>query len=290
MSVTSISTRAKCSFRPTILPLGLTLGLALSGCAQTPFGPTVQVMPGPGKSFEAFQVDQAGCKSYAADQVKGQADASNQRAVGVAVLTTVLGAGLGAATGDIGGYAGGGAAIGAAAGSGLGASIGAQQSTIDQYNIQQQYDAAFSQCMYSKGDQVPGYAPIASAPVGGRVASGPDPVLVRNTQAELVRLHYLSDAPDGAMGPKTSAAIRAYQTANGVGATGTVSQSLLARLQSTPSGAGPDSSTATAKASPPSWVPPTTDGRVGQGQQPQVIPASAPAPAGPSGWVTPKTQ
>src|SRR4029077_12558507 len=27
------------------------LGLLLAGCAQTPLGPTVQVMPGPGKSF-----------------------------------------------------------------------------------------------------------------------------------------------------------------------------------------------------------------------------------------------
>ena len=38
-------------------------GLLLSGCAQTPLGPTVQVMPGPGKSFDAFQFDQAGCKA-----------------------------------------------------------------------------------------------------------------------------------------------------------------------------------------------------------------------------------
>jgi hypothetical protein len=30
----------------------------LAGCAATPMGPTVQVMPGPGKSFDAFQADQ----------------------------------------------------------------------------------------------------------------------------------------------------------------------------------------------------------------------------------------
>src|SRR4051794_16632713 len=34
-------------------------GLLLSGCAQTPLGPTVQVMPGPGKSFETFTYEQA---------------------------------------------------------------------------------------------------------------------------------------------------------------------------------------------------------------------------------------
>ena len=51
----------------------------LVGCAVTPLGPTVQVMPGRGKAFETFQSDQAGCKSFAAGQVSGQADAANQR-------------------------------------------------------------------------------------------------------------------------------------------------------------------------------------------------------------------
>ena len=74
-------------------------------------GPTVMVMPGPGKSFDAFQADQATCKVYAGDQVKGQADAANQRAVGAAVLTTALGVGLGAAVGSAGGNVGSGAAI-----------------------------------------------------------------------------------------------------------------------------------------------------------------------------------
>ena len=32
------------------------LGLLVSGCAQTPLGPTVQVMPGPGKSFDAVHL------------------------------------------------------------------------------------------------------------------------------------------------------------------------------------------------------------------------------------------
>ena len=39
--------------------------LLLSACAQTPLGPTVQVIPGQGKSFEAFQIDQSGCMQYA---------------------------------------------------------------------------------------------------------------------------------------------------------------------------------------------------------------------------------
>ena len=87
------------------------LGLLLSGCAQTPMGPLVQVMPGPGKSFDAFAYDQAACKQYAQGAVAGQAENANTRAVGAAALGTVLGAGLGAAIGG-----GRGAAIGAGSG------------------------------------------------------------------------------------------------------------------------------------------------------------------------------
>ena len=131
------------------------LGLLLSGCAQTPLGPTVQVMPGPGKSFEAFTYDQAGCKQYATDTVAGQAQNANTRAVGAAAIGTVLGAGLGAAIGG-----GRGAAIGAGSGAVAGTGIGMGSSSSDQYGIQQQYDNAFAQCMYSKGNMVPGYGPM----------------------------------------------------------------------------------------------------------------------------------
>ena len=131
------------------------LGLLLSGCAQTPLGPTVQVMPGPGKSFEAFTYDQAGCKQYATDTVAGQAQNANTRAVGAAAIGTVLGAGLGAAIGG-----GRGAAIGAGGGAVAGTGLGMGSSSNDQYGIQQQYDNAFAQCMYSKGNMVPGYGPM----------------------------------------------------------------------------------------------------------------------------------
>jgi len=71
----------------------------LAACAQAPMGPTVQVLPGARKSFEAFQLDAATCQQYAQGQVAGQAEAANNRAIGGAVLGTVLGAGLGAAVG-----------------------------------------------------------------------------------------------------------------------------------------------------------------------------------------------
>jgi uncharacterized protein YcfJ len=131
----------------------------LGGCASEPMGPTIQVLPAPNAPFQAFVDDQNICKQYASQQVAGQADAANQKAVGGAVLTTALGAGLGAAIGG-----GRGAGIGAAGGAGIGAAGGAGASSNAQLSIQDQYNNAYAQCMYSKGNQVPGFQPAYAPP------------------------------------------------------------------------------------------------------------------------------
>ncbi len=127
---------------------------ALSGCAAPPMGPTVNVMPAPGKPSEVFYQDVAYCKQIASSQTAGQAEQANNQAVGGALLGTALGAGLGAAVGG-----GRGAAIGAASGAAVGTGYGAAGSSNAQYGIQAQYDNAYAQCMYTRGNQVPGYAP-----------------------------------------------------------------------------------------------------------------------------------
>jgi uncharacterized protein YcfJ len=136
----------------------LTPVLLLTACAQTPMGPTVAVMPGPNKPYDVFQADQAMCRQTAEADVAGQAQDANMRGVGAAALTTALGAGLGAVIGG-----GRGAAIGAASGAVGGTGIGAMTSDRSNQTIQQRYDIAFSQCMYARGNQVPGYAPPAPA-------------------------------------------------------------------------------------------------------------------------------
>jgi len=73
--------------------------LLLDACASHPMGPTVAVMPAPGKPFDVFQSDQALCKQFADQQVEGGAQSANNRQVGTAVIGTLLGAGLGAAAG-----------------------------------------------------------------------------------------------------------------------------------------------------------------------------------------------
>lgn len=143
----------------SITSLALGSSLLLSACATQPLSPTVQVFPAPNKPFEVFQGEQAQCEQYANQQVAGRADAANQRGLGEAVLTTALGAGLGAAVGG-----GRGAAVGAAAGGIVGADVGSNSSSRDDRSIQHQYNMVYSQCMYSKGDQVVGYAPRTYAP------------------------------------------------------------------------------------------------------------------------------
>jgi len=268
----------------TVRYLFLSTGAAamLAGCAATPLGPTVQAMPGPHKSFDAFQGDNTACKTFAAQQVQGQADAANQRAAGAAVLGTVLGVGLGAAVGAAAGDAGTGAAIGAATGATGGTAIGATNNANDQAMIQQQYDNAYAQCMYAKGEQIPGYAPVASEAPPPPVASA-DP-LVRSTQSELIRLGYLHDTADGFMGPKTRAAISGFQQTHALAVTGAASPALLAQLQSTPTGATAAATAPTASAQAPSnWVAPTTSNA-------GTTPAASTAPAAPSGWVAPTKQ
>jgi hypothetical protein len=133
--------------------------LLLSACASEPMGPTVGVMPAPGKPFDVFQGDQAICKQFASNEVTGGAQQANNRQVGTAVVGTLLGAGLGAAIGG-----GRGAAIGAGAGALGGTAVGAGPSQGAQYSLQQRYDLAYSQCMYTRGNQVPGYQPAGYPP------------------------------------------------------------------------------------------------------------------------------
>lgn len=127
--------------------------LLLEGCVTQPMGPRVAVMPAPNKPFAVFQEDQAVCKQFADQQTAGGADAANNRAVGSAVLGTVLGAGLGAAIGG-----GRGAAIGAGSGAIVGTAAGSGPAAGAQYSLQQRYDIAYEQCMYSRGNQVPGFS------------------------------------------------------------------------------------------------------------------------------------
>lgn len=203
----------------------LSASVLLCSCASTPMGPTIPVMPGATIPFPIFQKDQEECKQYAQTQVAGQADAANKAAVGSALLGTALGAVLGAAVGNSQG-AGVGAAIGATAGTGIGA--GNSQGT--QGSIQDQYNNAYAQCMYSKGNQIPG-APTADAPPP---PPPPAPVAAQMTvaqaQTKLNALGFPVGAPDGSMGARTHQALRHFQHSRSLPETGELDSTTVAAL------------------------------------------------------------
>ena len=136
----------------------LAAALVLGGCVAQPIGPTVTVLPAPGKPFEIFAEEDAYCRQYAGQQTAGAPEQANQQVVNSAVIGTLLGAGLGAALGR-----GPGAAVGAATGALIGTGSGSNGAAWAQMTTQQRYDVAYLQCMYAKGNQVPGYS-VAAAP------------------------------------------------------------------------------------------------------------------------------
>jgi uncharacterized protein YcfJ len=131
----------------------------LAGCAMQPVGPSISVFPAPYKPFQVFLDDQDECQDYAASRVAGGAEAANSRALGAAAVGAALGLAVGAATGD-----GRAATVGAATGGAFGTAVGAGQSDEANFSLQRRYDIAFAQCMYAKGNQVPGFRRLAAPP------------------------------------------------------------------------------------------------------------------------------
>lgn len=135
--------------------LGVVAGvgvLALAGCQTMPTGPTVQVMPAPGKPFDVFAGEDQVCRAYATQSISGGKSSTSNSQVAGTVAATALGAVAGALLGDNGASAAAGAGVGLIAGSALGAG----QGSSDSYTLQRQYNIGYMQCMYAKGNIVPG--------------------------------------------------------------------------------------------------------------------------------------
>jgi hypothetical protein len=136
----------------------------LAACTQVSLGPSVAVMPAPGKPFDLFVSEEALCRRYADQQVgiSPQQALQNGTVTG-AVAGTALGAAAGGAIGAAVGSPGPGAAIGAGTGLLTGSAVGANAGYGATWTIQRRYDIAYEQCMYAKGNQIPGF-PTAYAP------------------------------------------------------------------------------------------------------------------------------
>lgn len=114
-------------------------------------------MPAPGKPFDQFRADDAVCREFARQQLGVNPNEVAQQQV---VTGAAAGAALGAATGALMGHGHEGAA-GSGAGAGLivGSAAGAGAASQSRLILQRRYDIAYEQCMYAKGNQVPGFAP-----------------------------------------------------------------------------------------------------------------------------------
>jgi hypothetical protein len=156
--------------------------LALGACTvPPPQGPSVGVTPGPGKSFEAFQQDDAVCRQYAVQGATSASEAQTNSAITSAAVGTVIGAAAGAALGAAAGNAGVGAAAGAGTGLLVGGAGGLGASQASASAAQHQYDMRYEQCMYAKGEgtgpavtPAPSYgSTVAPVPQGGTVTPVP---------------------------------------------------------------------------------------------------------------------
>jgi hypothetical protein len=127
--------------------------LLLAACATPPpSGPGILVLPGTGKNFDQFRVDDQECRGFAHAQMGGKT--AEQAASDSAVKSAVVGTAVGTAAGALLGGSQG-AAVGAGVGLAGGSIVGSDTSRYAAGSLQQRYDHAFTQCMYAKGHRVP---------------------------------------------------------------------------------------------------------------------------------------
>ena len=142
--------------RSARIALGFIYG-SLVACATYPSGPSIMALPGNGASFDQFRADDLQCQGYA-QQVLGHQSpqaAAMDSGANSATVGTLVGAAAGALLGAASGNPGAGAAIGAGSGLILGSAAGADAYDASGYRGQARFDAAYIQCMYAKGHQVP---------------------------------------------------------------------------------------------------------------------------------------
>ena len=157
------------------IAVGVVVMLALTGCATTPTGPSVLVLPGTGKSFDQFNRDDVYCRDFAMRGLGGKTPgkAGTDSTVASSVAGTAVGAVAGAA---IGGRQG--AAVGAGTGLLFGSAVGSDTGRYERSNSQTRYDNAYIQCMYGAGHRVPvpgGMFTNETRPAGSSNVTPPPP-------------------------------------------------------------------------------------------------------------------
>jgi hypothetical protein len=129
------------------------LSILISSCSSTtPTGPKIAVMPAAGKPFDVFVAEDTLCRQFAQQSIGNAPRSASGNAVGTAVAGTALGTAAGALMGGRQG-----ASVGAGVGLIGGSMAGSGQAGYEARDVQWSYDNAYAQCMYAKGNQVPGF-------------------------------------------------------------------------------------------------------------------------------------
>ena len=136
--------------KPAAAAIALVL---LAGCASTPSGPSVMVLPGSTKSWDQFRADDYECRGFAHAQSGGRTP--DEAGTSAGVNTAAVGAAVGAVAGAAIGRSGHAAVAGAGIGTAGGALAGTGAAAHTGRTVQGRYDMAFQQCMYAKGHQIP---------------------------------------------------------------------------------------------------------------------------------------
>ncbi len=193
----------KCKLIPV-----LALALFAAGCTTIPTGPSRMALPGSGKDFDSFRVDDASCRQYAL-QTSGATPTETQE--NSAVKSAVVGTAVGAVAGAAIGGSSRGAATGAGVGLLMGALAGAAAGDQSGYVAQRRYDNGYTQCMYAKGHRVPvpaGMARQAQAPA----QPAPQPYYTQPAPAynppPPPQQQYYAPPPPGSAPPAPSAIVR----------------------------------------------------------------------------------
>jgi hypothetical protein len=160
------------------------LAVALTGCAvMPPSGPSVVALPPSGKPLAQFQQEDYACRDYAfrSDDAGAASQSALQSGVGSTAIGTLGGAAAGALLGAAAGNAGVGAAIGAGAGLLFGGAVGANGAQDSSAGLQARYNAAYAQCMASKGNSIsappPGVYSTVPAYATPPVVYAPPPIV-----------------------------------------------------------------------------------------------------------------
>lgn len=131
--------------------------LALTACATVPTGPSVTVLPAPGKPFDLFVKEDAACRHWAERQIGlSPQETIEQNTANGAIAGTAIGVGIGALLGAASGNTGAGALMGGASGLLIGTASGADSGRVYGWEAQHRYDTAYLQCMYASGNQLAG--------------------------------------------------------------------------------------------------------------------------------------